>query len=140
MPRLPGLRSLGHVLTGSLSLLAASCGQSGPELYPVTGKVLFNGQPAEGATVVLHPSDPAAPKPSGTAGADGSFALRTYPHGDGAPAGDYKVAVTWYPPNARELETPKNKLPGRYGEPARSGLTATVAAGPTHLEPFKLTK
>jgi hypothetical protein len=121
-------------------LLAVSCGDGGPTLYPVSGKVLYDGQPAEGATVVLHSADPNGPKPSGTVEADGSFTLRTHPHGEGAPAGDYAVIVTWYPPNSRGLENPKNKLPARYAVPAQSGLTATVRAGPTELEPFQLTK
>ena len=140
MLRLLRLRSLGCALTGSLALLAASCGGGGPTLYPVNGKVLYNGQPAEGATVVLHPADASAPKPSGTVDADGSFTLRTHPHGEGAPAGDYAVVVTWYPPNSRGLENPKPKLPARYSDPTQSGLKATVKTGPTELEPFQLTK
>jgi hypothetical protein len=38
-------------------------------LDPVSGEVYFNDAPAERAIVVLHPADPKAPKPSGTAGA-----------------------------------------------------------------------
>jgi hypothetical protein len=127
-------------LTGSLALLAASCGGGGPTLHPVSGKVFFNGRPAEGAIVVLHPADPNGPKPSATAGADGSFTLSTHPHGEGAPAGDYAVVVTWFPPDAREVDNPRNKLPARYADPAQSGLKATVQAGPTELQPFQLTK
>ncbi|HET6572494.1 MAG TPA: hypothetical protein VFG68_02750 [Fimbriiglobus sp.] len=140
MSRLLRLPSLGCALAGSLALLAASCGDSGPTLYPVNGKVLVNGQPAEGAMVVLHPADPKAPKPSGTAGPDGSFTLFTHPHGDGSPAGDYAVIVTWYPPDSRGVENPKSLLPARYADPARSGLKATVQTGPTDLQPFQLTK
>jgi hypothetical protein len=128
------------VLTGSFALLVASCSDSGPTLYPVNGKVYFNDQPAEGATVVLHPADAGAPKPSGTVEADGSFTLRTHPHGEGAPAGDYAVVVTWYPPNSRGLQNPKNKLPPRYADPAQSGLKAIVKSGPTELDPFNLTR
>jgi hypothetical protein len=140
VPRFPCPRPLGHVLTGLLALLTASCGDGGPKLYPVSGKVEFNGQPTEGAIVVLHSADPKAPMPSGNVGPDGSFTLHTHPHGEGAPAGDYSVVVTWYPPNSREVENPKNKLPARYADPAQSGLKATVKAEPTELEPFKLTK
>jgi len=140
VPRPLCVRSLGCLLTGFLALLTASCGDGGPTLYPVGGKVFFHDAPAEGATVVLHPSDPKAAKPSGTVGADGTFTLLTHPHGEGAPAGDYTVVVTWYPPNARGLDNPKNKLPARYADPAQSGLKATVKAGPTELDPFKLTK
>jgi hypothetical protein len=123
-----------------LALLAASC-SSGPKLYPVKGQVFFDNKPAEGATVVFHLKDgPAdAPKPSGTVGADGSFTLNTYPHGDGAPAGQYMVLITWYPPNARDLDNPKNQLPEVYGTPS-SPLTATVKEGPNEIEPFRIPK
>jgi hypothetical protein len=128
-------------LAAAVLVPLASCGSS-VKLYPVRGKVFYDGQPAEGATVVFHrkggPAD--SPKPSGTVGADGSFALSTHPHGDGAPAGDYEVIITWYPPNSRGAENPKNKLPARYTDPAQSGLKATVRDGPTELEPFQLTK
>jgi hypothetical protein len=48
--------------------------------------------------VVFHPkdnADPQAPRPFGTAGADGSFGLTTSRPGDGAPAGEYRVTVIW---------------------------------------------
>jgi hypothetical protein len=108
----------------------------------VTGKVFHDQKPAEGATVVLHPRDgPAdAPRPSGVAGPDGSFELSTYPHGAGAPEGDYTVVVTWYPPDARSQENPVNQLPDAYADVTRSPLRATVNAGPTELEPFYIPK
>ena len=127
-----------------LTLLGTSgCERGAAAVGSVRGKVLFNGQPAEGATVVFHPagsSEPGTLKPSGTVGADGTFTLTTFPHGDGAPAGEYAVAVTWLPPDARGMDNPKNKLPARYADPAQSGLKATVAAGPNELKPFELTK
>jgi hypothetical protein len=48
--------------------------------------------------------------------------------------------VTWYPPDAREQDKPRNKVPARYGNPADTPLRATVSAGPNQLEPFRLTK
>jgi hypothetical protein len=128
-------------LLAALVLPLASCG-SAVKLSPVTGKVFFEKEPAEGATVVFHRKDGAAdaPKPSGQVGADGSFRLSTHPHGEGAPPGEYEVVITWYPPNARGMENPKNKLPARYTDPAQSGLKATVRDGPTELGPFQLTK
>jgi hypothetical protein len=121
------------------AVLLGSCGSSGPKLHPVSGKVLFEGNPVEGAAVVFVP-DTGDLKPSGRTAADGSFTLSTYPHGDGAPAGSYVVLITLYPPNARELENPKNKLPARYADQSAKLLTATVKDGATELEPFKLTK
>jgi hypothetical protein len=124
------------------TLMLAACSGRGPKLHPVRGKVLYLDQPAEGAIVVFQPvnSGPDSPTPSGTVGADGSFTLSTYPHGTGAPAGDYVVLVTWLPPNARELENPKNKLPGRYSMATGSPLRATVKPGTNEPEPFRLTK
>jgi hypothetical protein len=123
------------------AVLLASCGSDGPKLYPVSGKVLFLDKPAEGAQVVFHlvGGDTNAPKPAGTAGPDGTFTLSTFPHGDGAPAGEYQVVVTWYGDNARE-EGARNKLPARYADAQQSGLKATVKPEATQLEPFKLTK
>jgi hypothetical protein len=122
--------------------LVPACSGGGPKLHPVRGKVLFLDQPADGATVVFHPvaGGADAPKPAGQVGADGSFTLTTTPRGAGAPAGEYVVCVAWYPPNARELDNPKNKVPEKYGSPTTSPLRATVKEGSNELEPFRLTK
>jgi hypothetical protein len=122
------------------AVLLGSCGSDGPKLHPVSGKVLFEGNPVEGASVVFVPASGGDLKPSGRTGKDGSFTLSTYPHGDGAPAGDYTVVVTWYPDNARELDNPKNKLPDKYAHPDKPLLRATVRDEATDLEPFRLTK
>jgi hypothetical protein len=138
--RSPPRRSLAFVLAGSLALFALSC-SSGPKLYPVKGYVYHGETPAEGANVVFHLKDapPNTPTSSGTVQSDGSFQLSTYPHGDGAPPGEYVVLVTWYPPDSRGLDNPKNKLPAKYAL-AESPLRATVQAGPTELEPFRIPK
>jgi hypothetical protein len=90
--------------------------------------------------VVFHRKDggPNTPTPTGTVQADGSFTLRTHPLGDGAPPGEYTVVITWYPPNARELENPRNKLPARYASVVESPLTASIGEGPTELQPFEI--
>lgn len=146
MRRLPASRPLLVAVSISLSLLCASCGKKGPPLYPVRGEVFFDGKPAAGAIVVLHPAgDDAvdAPRPSGQVKEDGSFELDTFPHGKGAPAGDYKVAIVWYDPkgevNPQTGEAP-SLLPARYASPATSGLGAHVDAGPTQLKPYQLSR
>ena len=107
--------------------------------FPVAGKVLINGKPAEHATVVLHPvgggSDDV--KARGKVAADGSFKLTTYDADDGAPAGDYRVTVELYLAG-RPDEGPSNRLPAKFSKPETSGLTATVASGPTELKPIEL--
>lgn len=125
-----------------LAAFCSSCGGGGPTLHPVRGTVLFDGKPAEGATIVFQPAEaagPDTPLPSGVVGPDGSFAVATHPHGAGAPAGDYLVLITWFPPDTREQGNPKNKLPARYSS-ADSSLKITVKPGENTLDPFKLTK
>lgn len=138
--RLPGRHGVAVLGPLTLSLFVISCGSNAPPLYPVRGQVFFENQPAAGATVVFHAGEANTHKPSGVVGADGSFTLSTFPHGDGAPAGEYTVAVTWYPPGAREEATPKSKLPARYANPITSNLKASVKPADNTLEPFKLTK
>ena len=75
-----------------------------------------------------------------TVSADGSFELRTDPHGVGAPAGDYAVLITWFPPRDENPNSnPKNKVPNKYSDPGKPLLKVTVKEGENTLEPFKLT-
>jgi hypothetical protein len=131
-----------------VALLCCSCGGQQVKLYPVRGSVLFNGKPAAGATVVFHrvgasdaKSAEQAPLPTGTVQADGSFTLTTPPLGEGAPAGEYQVAVVWLDRDRVSAEgAAPNKLPIRYSTPQGSGLKVQVNEGPTELPPFQLTK
>ncbi|AMV26390.1 hypothetical protein VT84_18475 [Gemmata sp. SH-PL17] len=116
------------------------CGQKGPVLYPVTGKVTTpDGKSLEHATVVFHPvdsSDPSAVKPRGKVGADGSFTLTSHTAGDGAVAGEYRVTVELWLSSGKGDDPPVNRLSDKYAKPDSSGLKATVNAGPTELTPF----
>src|SRR5688572_20250361 len=86
-----------------VSVFSAGCGSGRPPwetVYPATGKLLFNGAPIAGAQITLTAKDSAVPasvRPSATTDADGAFKLGTYSLADGAPAGDYHVAVVWHP-------------------------------------------
>jgi len=137
--------TLGCVVTCFVCLLTSACGLGSPQLHPVHGHVLFQEKPAEGALVVFHPvgGDDNALRPSATVGADGSFVLATKKPGDGAPVGDYVVAVVWYERNIKS-EVPaaelKNRLPEHYGDAKASPLRAQVKPGPNQLEPFRLKK
>lgn len=125
-----------------LAVGGLSCGSSGPTLFPVSGSVMFEGQPAEGATVILEPVDGGleTSKPSGTVAADGSFTVSTYPHGNGAPAGEYTILISWYADDARQLENPKNKLPDKYADAATTPLPKVkVQSGNNEIPPIKLT-
>jgi hypothetical protein len=136
------IRSMAVLAFSGVCLLAcASCGGTGPPLYPVRGTVLVAGRPAAGATVVFQPVQDSAEalKPSGRVGDDGTFRLESYPHGQGAPAGEYIVLVTWYAADPRDPDNPKNKLPTRYGERDKTPLPRlTIKNGSNELEPFNL--
>ena len=135
------LRSPAQILfAAGLAVLATSCGGSGPALHPVTGDVLVDGQPAEGATVTLQPVGGSAHgTPSGVVTEDGSFTLSTFPHGDGAPAGQYAVVITWYPEGGRSLGNPQNVIPPEYADATTTPLpNVTVAEGDNELPAFEL--
>ena len=137
-------KSILLVLASGLALCAASCRHDGHEaVYPVTGKVFYQGQPAEGATVTFFrrgDGKPQARHPGAQVGSDGSFRLSTFVSYDGAPPGRYAVTVVY--PSATWQENGENMGPdvlhGRYADPQTTPLMAEIEKGPNSLEPFHL--
>lgn len=72
---------------------------------------------------------------------NGSYELGTFQPGDGAPAGDYVVAVQSYTVEPT-MENPKGQpaVPEKYLTTNASGLTATVQADGSQTIDFPLTK
>lgn len=116
-----------------LPLTFSSCGSNhkpGVPLLPTQGQVFYQGQPAVGATVILHPlkNDGDSPwkhgYPSGAVAADGSVKIKTAGEWDGAPAGEYAVVVVWMPQESADQRTSEagtvDKLAGKYADPANS--------------------
>ena len=68
-----------------------------PEVYPVRGKVVFEGgQPVAGGSVTFQPQDDSAVSTSGVIGPDGTFSLFSFKAGvraAGATAGPHRVIV-----------------------------------------------
>jgi hypothetical protein len=121
-------------------LCTASCAGGRKPVVPVRGKVLFHGQPAAGASIVFHPADKQDPRPAypgAEVGPDGSFQLTTYRPNDGAPVGKYVVTVIWLKVDQGKVRQ-YSPLPGRYSNPATSGLEATITQGSNELPPFQL--
>jgi hypothetical protein len=148
-PRVILMRRLLPVL--ALVALLAGCSEAtGPKLYPVTGTVTVGGKPAAGALIVFHPRGNDAldaVRPGATVRADGTYTLVSPGPREGAPAGEYDVAVTWSapPPAAApgaigggEEKTTSDSLGGRYKDPRTSTLKATVHASPTQVPTFEL--
>ena len=145
MTRLPPHRLLAGSAAVVVAVLFCSCNSQG-KLHPVRGQVFVAGKPAQGALVVFHrigETSPDYPKPSGQVGADGSFSLGTYVLGDGAPVGEYIVAIAWLGDVAQANpvtgEIPV-KLPARYAEVKSSPLRAQVKEGANEIPAFQLPK
>ncbi|MBI3410227.1 MAG: metallophosphoesterase [Planctomycetes bacterium] len=117
--------------------------------YPVHGKVSMDGTPLAGAHVIFYfmeddPKKEGAKKYSYTGDAfvepDGSFILSTYQANDGAPVGEYAVAIElrdpYYDGNGN---LSPNRLPERYATAKSTDLRAKVKAEPNDFS-FNLSK
>jgi hypothetical protein len=102
----------------------------------VKAKVYYEGTPAPEAQVVFHriEGDRMIRTADGVVEADGSLELTTYKAFDGAPAGSYAVTVVRREPARDSDGQPgSNRLPGKYANPATSGLRVEVKAGDNDL-------
>jgi hypothetical protein len=143
VPRPPSWRKLLVLVLGALFLPACAKSSRQP-VHPVRGQVLVEGKPAAQAIVTFHPlgSSTETLRPSAQTNAEGYFSLTTYQTGDGAPEGKYAVTVTWFRSSgdkpADGEESPRNLLPPRYANPAKSKLEATISAGDNDLPAFRV--
>ena len=124
---------------GGLLLAGAGCTRSdGLAVHPVSGSLRVNGKPAPAAVLTFHPvaeagSEPV--RPTARTGPDGTFKLTTRAEGDGAPAGEYRVTVSWFAPavGKRPVEgddgAARALLPDKYSRPETSPLRAVVRPG-----------
>ena len=121
-------------------LLIASLGCGGEEPFrkatsPVMGKVTVDGQPpGSGIQIQCHPeAGPDSVHPSASSSetdADGAFSISTYTSGDGIPAGNYTLTFTWQEYNVISRSySGKDKLNGRYNDPAKSQFKISVKEG-----------
>jgi hypothetical protein len=132
-------------------------------LYPVTGKVLYKGEPAAGAVVYFHwegpPPAPASTIPFGIVEDDGSYYLAGDGQGDGCPPGKFAVLVEWKDRsevpaaqpkpsrvkgkpitrvNSRSTRNNVDRLKGRYFDISKPLIHADVLPQSNSLAPFEL--
>jgi hypothetical protein len=104
-----------------LSGLMAGC-DSGPERFPVSGRVVIDGEPLTSGTVMVAPSDD---RPAyGKIDTQGRFTLTTHEDGDGCVAGTHPVTVT-----ATEMiskDKMRHLVPESYTNFSTSDLTVTI--------------
>src|SRR5437879_2500526 len=78
-----------------LTLPGCGDGRNLSKVYPVSGKILVNGQPAKDCLITLNPTAPpksgAPVTPTGYTDDNGSFQITSYANNDGAPPGEYVV-------------------------------------------------
>jgi hypothetical protein len=148
-----------RVLAVTIVAAASGCG-SPAGLAPVSGTVLYRGQPAAGAVVYFHRQDESGaagvPAPSGVVADDGRFSLSTDGLGPGARPGTYAVLVEWRDAKGdgvvpvkstgkvklvkrSRVRSGPDRLNGRYFDIGKPLLRAEVGAGSNSLPPFELT-
>ena len=102
----------------------SGCGESGPKLYPVTGKVTIGGQPAgENIRVVFSPVDEKAENMgTGLVAADGTYKVLYGSSGrDGLLPGKYHVYL-------QQIETSTPDEGGMYGPTKKTGRSSAPEA------------
>jgi predicted small lipoprotein YifL len=115
----------------SLFVLFTGCGDKGPGLIPVTGKVTFGGAaPPKAGNVNFNPVEPAAgyPRLNGTAefGADGTFTVKSSGDKMGLVPGKYVVSIECWEemPSMETMKPGKSYVPGTFQSP-----TIEIAVG-----------
>jgi len=121
-------------------------------LNTATGKVTYKGDPIKGAVVVFIPKGGGninSQRPSGQTGEDGSYSLATGSK-PGAPPGEYEVTITWNESKSKSKAKPgkismdgdeeevRDRLGGRFAQPGKSGLQASIKSGSNTIPTFEL--
>jgi hypothetical protein len=149
------------LIAASATIGLAGCGHPAG-FVPVSGKVLYKGEPAAGAVVYFHwEGPPPAPAiPFGIVLEDGSFSLTSDGQGDGCPPGKYAVLVEWKTKNdtpaaqpnrtgvkgkanviavnSRSTRNNVDRLKGRYFDISKPLIHADVLPQSNPLAPFEL--
>lgn len=133
---------------------AVGCG-GGTKVYPVKGKVTFDGKPMKGGgSVAFMPTGGQSGKAAGGEIADdGTYELMTHKPGDGSMEGEFRVVILQTTEREPEASNDGEKvvrkkgsslpeidrIPTVYGDPYKSPLTAKVEARNNEIN-FELTR
>jgi hypothetical protein len=118
------------ILFGALLPATAGCGDGRPETFKVTGTVIYQGKPLEGASVMFIPKK--TRPSSGTTDAQGRFTLLSFSPDDGAVAGEHTVCVSKVLHDSKEpAHSMRNTnvrfvVPQKYSSQLTSPLRAMV--------------
>ena len=142
-------RTLGLLAAlGALAVLAG-CGDAGPKLYPLTGKVTLDGaqlSPKPGETAFVEfaadAGNPSLHLPRGLIGPDGTYAVTTSER-PGLEAGAWTARVVYQKePDADQgrYAPPKPLSAAKFSAFATSGFRATAGPDTPHSPDFAVTK
>lgn len=122
--QLTNARSFG-MLAMACSLAAGGCG--GTDNGRVSGRVVRkSGEALAGANIIARNNETGQSCYATTA-ADGRYELSGGESGTGVPAGDYSVVIVEKKASRDAISPPT--IADRYSDPAKSGLSFTVAGG-----------
>lgn len=135
----------------STCIASIGCGQSDPANIPVSGRVTCENVPLSSGMIIFLPVS-AVEGRSGRAfiQPDGTYEATTINKGHGLMAGDYRVSVVPAPFNDEHAQEETSRggrthkvsasskayrnFPGRYRNPATSGLTLAVDASESRVK------
>lgn len=137
-----------RAFAGCLFVFAAAlagCGGGRVKVYPVEGSVTYNGEPLAGVDVAFHPADAkndTSYPPHATTDESGKFKLMTFTKDDGAPAGEFKVAVAFAVQSAEDgadqIKKMAFQVPEKYHRKETTPLKATIKPESNTLPPLPL--
>lgn len=136
------LRLSRFIVLFTLISALAGCGNSRdwPDRYPTKVKVVYEGKPPVGATIVLTPADkigsPSVIPSTGAVAGDGTVTFSTYTLDDGVPAGEYVVSAFWADGTGRNSK----QLPAKYLDPATSDHKVRIEKSVNDLGTIELKK
>ncbi len=126
---------IGRIITLTTVLALCGCGKSLVPC-PVSGQILVNKKPAEGAYVILHPVGMKdGQQGSSRTNKDGSFSLTVQR------PGEYAITVFWpkvMNQAGESFEGEEDQLQSQYSDPQRPVQTVTIQKGENALKSIEL--
>ncbi|HUT95132.1 MAG TPA: carboxypeptidase regulatory-like domain-containing protein [Thermoguttaceae bacterium] len=148
------IQSVGLVTCASLLLVFAGCPGGGakelPDLVPVGGTVMLDGEPLSGATVTFIPVGATRGRAcTGLTDASGRYEIKADAGHKGAPVGEFQVTCAkWVMEDGSDFHSAEGlspleagaqeKLPPKYSSETETELKATVPAGGSDSINFEL--
>ncbi|EAQ82059.1 hypothetical protein DSM3645_00055 [Blastopirellula marina DSM 3645] len=125
-----------------VAALSLGCGGShGPQLFPVQGKVTYEGKPLSRGTIIFNPVNEALPASRGEIQPDGTYVLSLAQAGDGAVPGEHRVIVNSSTQvkqgmeiNDPDYELPRPLVPTKYSSLSTTPLSQTVKEEPNTID------